>query len=274
MSERPGEALWGDEQLEGALRDLGRDEHFPPTPDIAAAVGESLREEHSPRSPGLFQPLPRRLAAAAVIALLLAGAAVLAIPDARDGVADWLGIRSVAIVEMTATPADIPAAVNLGLGRPVTLDEARDEVRFPLLVPHSDKPGAIYLNRLVPGGQVSYVYQAREDLPAGQVPDIGLLITQFQATDAYPAAGKGLPLETLIEETEIDDWPALWIEGAPHTFVYFDATGQADTDTLRLADNVLLWERDGVLVRIEGKLNRDDAIAIAEAMHLADEGGE
>ncbi|TPW12697.1 MAG: hypothetical protein FD127_2476, partial [Acidimicrobiaceae bacterium] len=34
-------------------------------------------------------------------------------------------------------------------------------------------------------------------------------------------------------------------------------------DTLRLATNTLLWERDGIVLRIEADISRDEAARIA-----------
>jgi hypothetical protein len=57
-----------------------------------------------------------------------------------------------------------------------------------------------------------------------------------------------------------------WLEGTPHEFLYRDASGHIVPETVRLAANVLLWEVNGITVRIESVLPRDDVIRIADAM--------
>jgi hypothetical protein len=59
--------------------------------------------------------------------------------------------------------------------------------------------------------------------------------------------------------------PGLWLEGA-HAVVFRDAQGIVRDEELRLAGNVLLWERDGITYRLEGQIERDDAVRLAEAL--------
>jgi hypothetical protein len=61
--------------------------------------------------------------------------------------------------------------------------------------------------------------------------------------------------------------PGVWIAGRPHAFAYLDARGQARLETLRLAGNTLLWNHDGVLVRLEAAVSQHMALKIAASMH-------
>ena len=56
--------------------------------------------------------------------------------------------------------------------------------------------------------------------------------------------GKALGPATVVEELTVDNEPALWIEGAPHFFFYRDQGGGTMESELRLAQNVLLVERE------------------------------
>ena len=58
----------------------------------------------------------------------------------------------------------------------------------------------------------------------------------------------------------------VWLEGAPHLLVVPDARGQFRQDRVRLAGNVLLWEQNGLLLRLEGAFSRDEALAIAASV--------
>ena len=63
----------------------------------------------------------------------------------------------------------------------------------------------------------------------------------------------------------MDGAPAYFIAGA-HGFAYQHGTGVRFEDQ-RLAGNTLLVERaDGLLIRVEGDLDRDQAVAIAASM--------
>ncbi|HYN64560.1 MAG TPA: hypothetical protein VES36_08150, partial [Candidatus Limnocylindrales bacterium] len=59
-----------------------------------------------------------------------------------------------------------------------------------------------------------------------------------------------------------------WIEGGEHYFFFRDANGQVLDATIRLVGTTLMWERDGLTVRIEGAPSLPDAVRIAESMAL------
>ena len=68
-----------------------------------------------------------------------------------------------------------------------------------------------------------------------------------------------------LERLRVGGDPAYWIEGA-HGFAYRQQ-GNVDYEDQRIAGNTLLVERaDGELLRIEGDVDRDRAIAIAESI--------
>jgi len=48
--------------------------------------------------------------------------------------------------------------------------------------------------------------------------------------------------------------------------VLLDEHGEYVMETLRLEGNVLLWVRNGVTLRIESALSRDEAIHVAESI--------
>src|SRR5512142_1951253 len=109
------------DRLEARLTALADAVAFPPTPNLTAAVRSRL--EPRPRS-------QRRWVWALGAALLLAiTGGVVAVPQARETVAGWLGIKGVSIqrVEHPPTPSMLPSGPigsRLGLGQPETLAEA------------------------------------------------------------------------------------------------------------------------------------------------------
>ena len=213
---------------------------WPATPDLAEAVLAAPVTAPSPRRPG------RRWRAA--LAALLAGAAVVAaVEPARSTVLEWLGLQSVKLErrEPTARPG-----ASLQLGDPVAADEAAR--RFgPLAAPPGalGPPGAIYAH----DGGVAFVYAE---------PD--LLVQRFEAR-VGPFIEKTVGAGARLERLRVGGAPAYWIEGA-HGFAYL-RDGAVDFEDQRIAGNTLLVERaGGEVIRVEGDVDRDRAVAIAASV--------
>ena len=259
----------GEQELEAALLDLGRRLAYPPTPQLALAVRRRLAEEATrPRRRWAWLPRPDRRLAVALAAVLVLAAAVLAIsPGARSAVAGRLGLRGVQITEVPAVPS-LPRATPLNLGEPLTLDEVRARVAYPVAVPAAlGPPDEVYLSNTPVGGQVALVYYPRPDLPQASTTGLGALLTEFTGeVHDLVAFGKGLPPGTRVQEVQINGERGFWIDGDPHTFFYFDARGQVQTESTRLAANVLLWEHGPLTLRLESALPRDAAVSLATSV--------
>jgi hypothetical protein len=271
---------WSDSELEAAMRSLGRDIAFPATPDLAATVRMRLAQQSpvQPRAPWFSLPLWPRVVAAAVLAVVvLLGAAAAVSPDARQAIAQRLGLRGVAITHVeelptpTAEPARVatstpsPPGAGLNLGTRMELEQARGLVGFPLLVPSGlGQPDAVYVFNT---NQVSLVYAPRADLPqAPQSISVGLLVTEFRATLDETLFQKGVPPGGRLEEVRVGANRGFWISGVPHSFFYRDPSGNVQQDRSRLAGNTLLWEQNGLTLRLESALERDESIRIAESL--------
>jgi hypothetical protein len=113
---------------------------------------------------------------------------------------------------------------------------------------------------------VSLVYRPRSGLPAAGSTGVGLLVSQFRGALAPEFLGKGVGPESRVEQLAIAGSPAIWIEGQPHSFFYRDRAGQPQPEDVRLAGNVLLWERGELTVRLEGAFGRDEAIRLASSL--------
>ena len=57
-----------------------------------------------------------------------------------------------------------------------------------------------------------------------------------------------------------------WIEGLPHLVRYTDPDGRERSQRTRLVGDTLVWERGGVLYRIESGLGLDGTLRIAESI--------
>jgi hypothetical protein len=171
-----------------------------------------------------------------------------------------------------ATPGATPTAgVRLCLGQPMSLADARTRVAFPVRVPALAgfaQPDEVYVGVPPAGGQVSFVYRARPDLPAAPETGVGLLITQFRGQlELDPAyAKKFVTGQTQIDFPLVNGVQGYWLSGAPHEFVYRDANGNTTIERVRLAGNVLLWSENGVTYRIEGARTEAEALTIAASL--------
>jgi len=216
----------------------------------------------------------RWLIAALLLIALLSG--LVLFPEARNAIADRLGLQGVLIrwVDEVPTPEPSQVGAPLLLGRPVTLDEAQAAVDFPVRVPTAASfhtPDEIYLLDRDKGTMISFVYPAGPGLPASDETGVGALLTQFRGEADRGLIEKGLPDDgaraTHLEAVAVAGEPGFWISGAPHGFfvVCYDV-GECREERYRLAGNVLLWEQDGVTLRLESALSLKDALAIAESV--------
>lgn len=234
-------------ELEQRLTALGAALEFPPAPDVVPAVLPRL-----PRRPRRRLPARRTLSVALAATLLLAGAAM-AVPPTRDAILQVLGLRGVKIERvprLPPVPAGTRTGLRLGLGRPIPLDSARHAAGFTALLP----PGSptAYLNHDVPGGRVS--------LLSGRV-----LIIEFRGT-ATPFIFKVIGPGTSFKQLRVNGGPGVYLSGAPHEVLFQTATGQIETDRVRLAGNVLVWQHGPLTIRIEGTRTLAEALALARSL--------
>jgi len=227
--------------LERQLRELAGEIAYPATPNLARGVRARLR------------PVPpwRRwrvvLAAAAVVLIALAGAVALN-PDTRRAVAGFLGLPGFRVVKVKVLPSPSP---KFG-ARPVTLDQAQSLAGFSVLTPAApEQVRALSFDDAPPGGEVEL------DLAGGAI------LTEVKGGIDKGIFTKMVGGEGKVTEVDVGGATGYWFFGAQHVFVYVDATGSYRDEDLRLAGETLVFERSGVLVRIEGAKNQGDALRIA-----------
>lgn len=226
--------------LEARLAELRDDVAFPATPDIAAAapVGAPVRRRR-------LRPLSLALA----LALAVAAAALALSPGARSAFLQLFRLDGATVVRVERLPPVEP--VMLDLGEPVTRQEAERRVGFRLL--DLGEPDTI----LVRGRAASLVYGDRER-PR-------LVLTQLRASvwDGFvkKTAGSG----TSVEEVQVGGSRGLFVSGDAH-YVLFAERGDVREERTALAGNVLLWNRGRLLLRLEADVDRETALALADAV--------
>ena len=238
---------------------------WPATPDLAEAVLARLPEPATP-APRRHWPAWRPALAYALAALLVAFAITMAAsPDARSAVLEWLGLKSVEVERREPTappPAPGTLGSGLGLGTPVQLEEARESAPF-LRVPAAEglgSPDAVYLG----GDRVALVYGERPGYARADATGAALLVQEFRAR-VTPFIQKTVGQGARLERLRVDGAPAYFIAGS-HGFAY-ERDGAADFEQQRIAGSTLLVERpDGLLIRVEGDITREQAVAVARSL--------
>ena len=230
--------------LEGALIDLGAHldlptghEHF--ADEVLAMIAATEATEATEAAAGRGR---RIVVVAAAVVLVVVAAAVLSVGSAREAVADWLGLGIVPVQLVDDLPADATSSTE---GPPVSLDQARESVDFPLLLPAEEgAPEAVFLEPATE--QVTMRW------------DDGLTVTQ-QPSDLVWS--KQISAETSVDAVMVRGQPGLWLSGELHV-----VDGEEDDRPPRLVPNTLAWEEGGVLVRIEIKGTLGDAQTVAASL--------
>ena len=239
-------------ELEQQLIDLGSALEIPEAPDLVAAVRDRLPSRPARRLHRPTLRLRRRSVVLGIaLAVLLAGTAA-AIPPVRHAIERVFGINGAVVERVPKLPA-LPNTVGatLHLGRRIPVSDARHAASFTALLPPNGVSAA-YVASDVAGGRVS--------LTAGR-----LLVTEFRGT-SRPFILKLIAVGTHAIRTRVGREPAVYLEGAPHELFFLDSHGNPRTDEVRLAGNVLLWQRGPLSLRIEGARSLSDALALANSL--------
>lgn len=240
------------DRIDEALRDLASEVVFPPTPDLRRAVASRLHAPE-PRSPR-WAAWPRALALAAIVSLLLVAAAAavaLVLPGLR--------LTFVPTVPTAEVPEG-PLATRLALGQSIPPETVGAGV--PASVGAPDEAYILGDHEVL-----SLVYAAGDGLPELGGSGIGLLV---QVIDGELDRAR---VEKLVDEVgasvtaiAVSGEAGYWIEGPPHIVRYSSPSGTGRSQATRLAGDTLVWEREGVLYRIESGLGRAETLRIAESI--------
>ena len=267
--------------VESELRALGRELEVPPASDLTAAVrqrlegqglqgqrlkGQAVRRHQGPdRWTGLFR---RRRGWRPVLVVVAAFLVVLiATPQGRAAIAHVFRFAGVELrqgPEPSRSPAgggsphggsSQPGGSSLPGERPMSLEQARRQAAFPILVPTVlGRPGRVLVSD---GGRVvSLVY---DRTPHGPV-----RVDEFAGRPDQIYFEKILHLAS-ITEVRVNGTRGLWIKG-PHEVVYITREGMTTTAPARLTTgNTLIWSTGQVTLRLEGNVGKAAALGIASS---------
>lgn len=253
-------------ELERSLRLLGEALAFPEAPDVSEAVQRRLADARPERR----RPRRRTLVLAFAV-LALAIAAAMAVPPARTAILEFFGLRGATVQRVETLPPVPDPAPGLFLGDALPLEDGRPWVKSPdVLVPEAlGKPDAAYAAQEDYGLRLTLVYRPGNGVPRSQYTGVGILVTEFDGAIDTRYLDKMVQGGTSVERLTVDGNRALWLEGGPHFVVFRTADGNIGEDVGRLAGNTLLVENGTMLVRIEGEIDREQAIEIAESLEPA-----
>ena len=237
------------DRLDAALRQLAGEVVFPPTPPIAASVRERLvgAVPLSPRR----RRWGRSLAFAIGLSLLVA-TTVLALT--------WVlpGLRIVPVASVPPGPT-VELGADLRLGRPIDVSDA------PFTVGGAAPAASAYT--LGGGAVTSLVLAAGDGLPEIADTGIGLLVQRIEG-DLETAMVEKLVDEVgaTVTPVTVGDADGFWIEGPPHLVRYLTPSGAVRTQMTRLVGDTLVWQRDGILYRMESALGLDASLRLAASV--------
>ena len=221
--------------LERDLVALGAVLDLPVERDLAPAVLARLHRHHHT---GRW----RRAAGIAVLVLVVGLAATMAVPDARTAVLHFLGIKGATVIRVEELPPAAPAPPEFG--ESVGLAEAERVVGFrPLLVDGRD-PDDVRIDRFSPSF-IMLLY-GEPELRLRLIQMVGGTIEKYALT------------EQRVERVKVDGRPGIWVEGRHVVSGLFGLP--------RLAGNVLLWEQDGLTLRLEGRFTKEQALELARSV--------
>jgi hypothetical protein len=223
-------------QLEQALTRLGREIEFPATPDLAAALAGRLEPRRAHRRP--------RALVLALAALVVAVGAAFAVPPARTAILRLLGVGGVTIVRVDALPPAQERPLASTLGARSSSARIERDLGFRFLLPPTQHAPQLY--------ETPY---SASVLLATPTP---VLLTEIRSDGVgllKKLAGSG----TRVEAVRVNGGPGLWISGRSHVFIEPQAPP-------RLAGNVLVWQRGGVTLRLEGRLTEEEALRLARSI--------
>ena len=257
-----------DDELERTLTDIGQRLAYPRSTALTSAVRERIAAR--PRPSWRDRVTGRSLAPALVTVALLLFVTALALPGVQAAARDFLRLRGIDLFPVASVPAVTPrpsttaSGTAFAPGDRVSLAEARARTHFTIALPASlGQPDEVYVQTANTGEHVTVVYRERPGIPVSPASGVAAVVVELRGGVESGFFAKGIGPDTRIEDVTIDGARGYWLEGAPHFFFYRSPDGAIIQETFRLAGNTLLWERDGLVYRLEAQVSKAQALELA-----------
>jgi hypothetical protein len=223
--------------LEDRLHALAGDA-FPPTPDLARGWATNVPSQ----GPNVAQRWRRKGLAVAI-------ATAFAVPTALAAKA-LLTPAHIRILHTNTTPSP-PRPATTDLGESVATTRAAGHKAGFTIQTLATAPEAIHVDHTI----VTLTYDE-------------VVITEAPTSTATPELMlKTVGPDTRVERVSVGGAPGYFLTGAPHEIGYFSREGGFALIPPRLAGTTLAFERDGLLIRIEGeRLTKRRALALARRL--------
>lgn len=231
-------------ELERALLALGRELDVPATPELTSRV----RARVGRRSP--WRPALVVAVALAVVGLGIA----FAVPSARSSILRFFHLRGATVERVETLPPAGKQPLVFGLGPARPRGAAEEIAGFAMKLPPFEH------------GAPTRYYGA-PGLVATSFRDHGTLVLLVELSGQQAGITKKFVSGTTRVEpaTVSGKYFGLWISGGPHV-IRWSTPGRDHVVPTRLAGSVLLWETDDRTYRLEGRLTRDEAMALAHRL--------
>jgi hypothetical protein len=155
---------------------------------------------------------------------------------------------------------------ELDLGAAVSIEDATERTALPDPTPSLlGEPLSVHVVQPPASGQIVLVYSPSELLPESTVTGAGALVSVFPAQINGGFFQKTLGATSTVQSVDVDGAAGYWIDGSPHELL-FEFGDEVLPDTFRLATKTLLWQRDGLVYRLEADIDLDTALRIAESV--------
>jgi hypothetical protein len=242
------------------LRELAEDAVWPDTPDLAERVQASPGAR---RAVSRMRRRRRALVATVAALVLLPAAGAVAFPGARDDVLHWLGLRSARVERVPAPPSGARAEREADLGprvsRAQAVRQAGLEPRLPAALGTPDRIR-------VAAQRISLVYAPRPGLPALEGVRAGAVLTESRGGVSGQFLRKLVTMATGVRRVRVRGRPGAYISGGSQSYLYETASGTVVQERPLIGGPTLLWEQDGLVLRLETRAGLPEALRIARSL--------
>ncbi|MBL8099208.1 MAG: hypothetical protein JNK81_08500 [Anaerolineales bacterium] len=239
-------------EFEQKISSISKRLDYPSTPNISASVMKKIRQ---PRF------ISRRLTWSLTLILILL-VSLFAIPPVRAAILEFLQIGIVRIFPQqieptqepisTITPAPSMIPLLDSIFGETTLDEAKQQVNYPILLPQNfGEPDYVFVQDAE--GYMTILVWMNPIQP--QSVELSL---HFIPNESWAIKKMG---PRVLQETMVNEYKAVWAVG-PYPLILYN---RYEIEFTRLIEgNVLIWTDGTITYRLETHLSMEEAILIAE----------